>query len=221
MRSHRLPSMISERFCPRRVSLMRSALVLLLFLLLVSLAAPAEGHGGGRPMLVNEPAGPYLLSVWLAPDPLRVGTIHVTVAVSEPNEDGSAGEPVLGAAVRILFTAEDQTGVVPIGALATHQNAANRLFYEADLEVSAPGNWRAEVIVDGPAGRGQSAFSALVLSPASTNWVVVGAVSLVIAAVVALILLSGQRRKGREHASPNPNRGRKDRRHGKNAVAGQ
>jgi hypothetical protein len=213
--------MIAEQFHLRRIHLIRPALVILSLLLFIPLPRPAEGHGGGAPKLVNEPAGPYLLSVWLAPDPLRVGTVHATVAVSEPNEDGSAGEPVLGAAVRILLTAEDQLGVAPIGALATHQNAANRLFYEADLQVSEPGNWQVEVIVDGPAGSGQSAFSTLVLPPASTNWFVLGAAALAIAAAVALILLSGQRRKGGERTRHDRGRSRTERRSGKDAVAGQ
>lgn len=200
---------------------MRPALILLILLLLIGLPGPVEAHGGGAPKLVNEQAGPYLLSVWVAPDPLRVGTMHVTVAVSEPNEDGGVGEPVLGAAVRILLSAEDSLGAAPIGALATHQNAVNRLFYEADLEVGAPGNWRVEVFVDGPAGSGQSAFSMPALPPASTNWYALGAAGLVVAVAVALILVLRQRRKGTEHISGSRNGGRTERRHGKDTVAGQ
>ena len=44
----------------------------------------AQAHGTGTPQLLNAPSGPYLLSVWTDPDPLRADEAHVVVAVLEP-----------------------------------------------------------------------------------------------------------------------------------------
>ena len=52
--------------------------------LLFIITLVAHAHGTGTPQLLNAPAGPYLLSVWTDPDPLRTDEAHVVVAVVEP-----------------------------------------------------------------------------------------------------------------------------------------
>ena len=48
------------------------------------LAARLAAHGMGKPQVLNEPAGPYLVSVWTDPDPLRADETHVVVGVTDP-----------------------------------------------------------------------------------------------------------------------------------------
>ena len=83
----------------------------LLFLLFLSFVSPVEGHGGGTPRLVNEPDGPYWLSVWTSPDPARAEEpLHVTVGVTEPGSGREAGPPVLGAEVSVTLARADESG---------------------------------------------------------------------------------------------------------------
>lgn len=155
---------------------------------------PVAAHGGGAPQIVNEPAGPYLVSAWTDPDPLRVGTVHITVALSEPAGDGGsnnavAGEAVLGAAVRVVLEPQAIPDTRPVGGLATHENALNRLFYESDLEVPETGIWRVKLLIDGPAGSGETAFEVQVLPPTRMNWpiLITAAAVVVVAAVVVQV----------------------------------
>jgi len=139
-------------------------------------------HGGGTPRLTNADAGPYWVSVWTQPDPLRVGTVHLTVAVSEPNTAGGAhreaGPPVLDATVQVRFKPLDHTGETLI-AEATHADAANKIFYETDLELPQTGRWQAEITVTGPDGTGSALFEAQVSPPAAFSWSWVGGLGVV------------------------------------------
>ncbi|MFQ5611033.1 MAG: hypothetical protein ACE5H9_02765 [Anaerolineae bacterium] len=141
-------------------------MLLLLVLGLGQTIRPAGAHGGGTPQLTNAEVGPYWVSVWTQPDPARVGEWHITVAVAEPPSPGSAtneaGPPVLDATVSVRLTSLERPGQT-IMALATHEDAANKLFYEADLDLPRGGQWRASVDVQGPAGGGQASFELQVL----------------------------------------------------------
>jgi hypothetical protein len=137
----------------------------------------AWAHGGGVPQLVNADAGPYWVSVWTQPDPLRVGQAHITVAVSEPSETGEArreaGAPVLNAQVQVQFIPLDHD-LEPLTVSATHEEAANKLLYEADLTLPETGRWQAFITVDGPASVGSVDFEAQVFPPQRSNWTWIG-----------------------------------------------
>jgi len=156
------------------------ALVLALFLTLP--AGVALAHGGGTPQLTNADAGPYWVSAWTQPDPLRVGEAHVTVAVSEPaNTRGDvreAGPPVLDATVQVTFAPLDGDGET-LTVAATHAEAVNKLLYEADLNVPQTGRWQVTVSVAGPEGAGDASFDVQVAPPAPFNWTRVGGLGLV------------------------------------------
>ncbi len=162
--------------------------------------APVAAHGGGTPQLVNEPAGNYLVSVWTAPNPLRVGQVHLTIALSELTTEGLPGEPLLGAAVRVMMEPQDIPGAQPIGGLATHEQSVNRLFYEIDLEVPAEGLWQVTLLLDGPAGRGQVSFDVQVLPPGSG----LGLVWPIAAGVAILLAIVYIYRQGTRTQQPQP-----------------
>jgi hypothetical protein len=176
--------------------------VVLLLALAIITTGRAVGHGGGAPQIVNEPAGPYLVSAWTDPDPLRVGTIHMTVAVSEPAgveaaAATEAGTAVLGAAVRVVLESMDNPTIRPVGGLATHENAINRLFYEADLDVPETGIWRVNLLIDGPAGAGETGFEVQVLPPSRLNWPILVAAAAVVLVAAVLVQISGRSRPPR------------------------
>lgn len=102
-----------------------------------------QAHGGGIPFVTNEPLGEFVASVWLNPSPLETGAIHVTVGLAK---DESV---VLNQRINVmLVSAENGTLQAP----ATHENAANRFFYEADLEVANAGDYMLIVEVEGQTG---------------------------------------------------------------------
>lgn len=138
----------------------------------------AWAHGGGVQQLTNAEAGPYRVSVWTQPDPLRVGEAHFTVAVLEAPAPGVSqnlgGPPVLGAIVELRFEPENSVDS-PLVVLATHEAAVNKLFYEADLELPAEGRWPVTVVVEGPAGSGSANFDIEVVSVDSNRpWLLGG-----------------------------------------------
>jgi hypothetical protein len=143
-----------------------AGLALILLAALASVARPAQAHGGGTPQLTNSPAGPYIVSVWTQPDPVRVGEFHITIAVAEKSETREAGDLVLDAKVRVQVQPLDPSGE-SLTAFATREKAVNKLFYEADLDLPSPGKWQVLVAAQGPAGAGTATFDIEAL-PAST-----------------------------------------------------
>lgn len=156
---------------------------ILLVLLLEYPTGGALAHGGGVPQLTNAKAGPYRVSVWTQPDPLRAGEVHFTVAVSQPGAvDQEAGSPVLDAVVELQLI--PATGLDhALRVFATHDDAVNKLFYEADVDLPAEGVWQVVVSVKGPSGLDQTDFTIEVLPPSAFNWwIVLGGAAVVLVA---------------------------------------
>jgi hypothetical protein len=133
---------------------------------------PAQAHGGGEPQLVNAQADPYRVSAWTRPEPIRVGTMHLSVAISESPGPGSSGEEtgdlVLDAAVRVQMNPISQPGPGLVTS-ATREDAVNKLLYEADMELPAEGQWQVVISVEGAAGTGSASFNIEVLPASASN----------------------------------------------------
>jgi hypothetical protein len=158
-----------------------------LILLVAFAASPTSvgAHGGGVPQLVNAQAGPYLVSAWTQPDPIRVGIMHIGVAVvSAPESEGAvvkASDYVLDAQVQVHLDPTDQYGE-RLTAIASRENATNKLSYEADIELFQKGNWQVAIAVDGPAGEGSASFEIKVLPASPFNWTLWGGIGLALVA---------------------------------------
>ena len=195
-RSHRviLPSSASLR------AISASLCVLLLFLS----ALLARAHGIGTPQLLNVPSGPYLLSVWSDPDPLRADEAHVVVAVLEP----ATREPIVtGVEVTVSMTplAAGDGAAVSVTAGA---DETNRLFYAAEFNdrVTA-GRWRVGVAVAGQRGAGEEVtFEVDITAARGFNWLWIGAggLALVVGLWLAATMRVGPTR--RAPAAPPPHR---------------
>lgn len=131
---------------------MLKKLALVVLLLLVMQPARAQAHGGGVPQLVKEPAGEYAVYAWTNPDPVRVGVMHLTVALVQPDTDA----PVLNAAVQV--TAMPQSGQ-PLSVAATHENATIKSYYEADLDLAETGPLQVNVAYQDGAASGSAGFT--------------------------------------------------------------
>lgn len=130
---------------------MTKRLSLLILLLFALHPASILAHGGGTPQLVKQPAGAYALYVWTNPDPVRVGTMHVSVALVEPDTE----EPVLNATVQV--TATPETGD-PITSAATHDNATVKTYYETDMQIPQQGPWQVAVSYQAGDASGSASF---------------------------------------------------------------
>jgi hypothetical protein len=117
--------------------------------------APARAHGGmtrvGRPVRVvdDRPVGPYLVSVWAAPD-VGSGTVHVVYAPRD-------GAPfVAPTAVRV--------GIAPVSGRLTEalyharpESVRRGARFVAHVTFDRGEAWRVRVVTDRPAGRDELA----------------------------------------------------------------
>ena len=162
------------------------------FLLWGAAARAASAHGGGTVHIAGEVAGPYRVTVWVAPNEVEAGKkLHFTVAVVRPENN----QPVLDAQVMVQVTAVgDDTAV--LSGPATTQQAVNKLFYEADFKAPQnPGEYQVQTRVSGSEGEGEVLF-VLPIKPASgSNFLVIGLIGLVIIGGLGL-LLSQRRERG-------------------------
>lgn len=148
---------------------------LLIALSLIFFGPSVLAHAGvGTQQINNQNIGPYRIWAWSDPEPPVVGSYHVAVALTESLENdpnGFAGEPILNADVVVEM--EHQTSGVQLIAQATHEDAVNKLFYEAILAPQQTGTWEIRVIIQGPEGPVQASYSDEVESPAFP-WIAVG-----------------------------------------------
>lgn len=147
--------------------------LLLLTLLVLLPTSSALAHGGGTPQLIQAPAGPYEVYAWTNPTPVRVGMLHVTVALTDP----ASGEPVLNVPVEVI--ASPAAGA-PIASPATHDKATIKSYYETDLEIPTEGPWQVTISFQASQGPGEASFGVDVQPRSFTNWPVIGIAGLVL-----------------------------------------
>jgi len=176
---------------PRRLSLRRAPAVLPL--LLVAAATGARADHGGTLQLNGDPVGPYRVSAWTEPRPVRPGTCQVRVAVMQPH----GFRPVLDAAVEVAAEPLDSAGPATVTRAVAGEPWAG---YVAAVPIAAPGRWRLTVRVAGPAGAGSVDFPLEVARGGLGPWPWAGAG----AGAVALAggWLAWSRRRTRPAAAP-------------------
>ena len=107
---------------------------------------------GGTIQVSMERAGPYEVTVFTDPSPVRVGTLDVSVMVELPG-----GELVQDA--RVMVTAIPDGDATGGGTYeATHDLATNKLFYAAHVPISRAAPWRIEVAISASMGEGTVNF---------------------------------------------------------------
>ena len=168
----------------------------LLALSIALIAETASAHGGGVARLTNAEAGPYRLFVWTTPEPLLVGEVHITISVVQASSDSRSDEAnrrdaldiaVTDANVQVRFEQVAQPATV-FTLQAGHADMLNNLFYEADTELTAVGDWRISIIVEGAEGRGEAAFEASIGQAREPNWPLIGGASVALIVIILLML---------------------------------
>lgn len=174
----------------------RLSLALALILLTIVSVYSLRAHGIGTPQLLNVPSGPFLLSIWTDPNPLRADEAHVVIAVLEPETQ----EPIVtGVTVAVRFTSLDDPSVTIATDAVT--DSTNQLLYAAEFnDRVSPGRWTVGVTPEGERGMGDEVTFEVTVEPArGFNWLWLGAAGLVVAlgAWVASAMRAGSARRGK------------------------
>lgn len=165
-------------------------------LLLGAFAFGARAHGIGKTQLLNVESGPYLISAWTDPDPLRADETHVVVAVTEPE----TREPIVsGVEVSVMMISIADPAISFTETAGTDN--VNQLLYAAEFNdrVTA-GRWQVKIAVSGARGGGESVSFEVVVGPArgfNWLWIGVGGLALVVIIWVAASMRSETPRSGR------------------------
>jgi hypothetical protein len=151
----------------------------LLWLVIGSWPVVGMAHGSGTPRLANVAAGPYRLWVWSLPEPVRLGEMHLSVAVATPE------------ATTDLTVTIDLAPVAPSAPSITlptsKQERWLETYYEVDWVIPTTGEWSATVQVRGPADSGQASFAFTVLPAPTVNWTLISWGALAFVAVLGMI----------------------------------
>jgi hypothetical protein len=110
---------------------------------LAGIAPPRRASADGGTVRLVEPAGPFVVTVFSAPEPLRVGPVDVSVLV----QDRTGGEPVLDARVSVEAIPPVGGETTPIRLEATRAQATNKLLYATAFAPDRAGTWALRVVV--------------------------------------------------------------------------
>lgn len=114
--------------------------VILSLSLLCALLCPAMLFADGGTVQFREKAGPFWVSLFTTPSPLRPGPIDLSVLL----ETEGTHQPLLDAVVHIVIEKNNRT----IGLDATRSQATNKLLYASQANIPSPGPWHVKVMVN-------------------------------------------------------------------------
>ncbi len=127
----------------------------LLWVVVGAQSALASGPGtGGRTIeLEDQPAGPYLVSVYSSPAPPVTDKLYLEIRVKDAESlRVIAGGIVMVRAEPVGFEAAN------VESEATHAIAPLIIDFAAHLPVSRPGTWQITIDIDGPRGPASLSF---------------------------------------------------------------
>lgn len=137
--------------------------VLLAGLLCLGCARIALADGGR--LRFQEPAGPFVVTLFTTPDPLVKGRADFSVAVEQAGEPGL----VQDAQVDLVLTPEDGQGG-PMVLQASHAAATSKWLEAANFSLPAPGLWRVTVRVRRGAETGECSGEVQVRATNTQQW---------------------------------------------------
>ena len=111
---------------------------LLLVAALLAFSSRAQADGGF--VELHQEVGPFVVTVFTAPGPLRAGPVDISVLV----QDRASGQPVLDGEVFVRLSRE---GEITLVERATREMAQNKLLYSAVMNLPEPGRWELEVTI--------------------------------------------------------------------------
>jgi hypothetical protein len=113
-----------------------------IILVLNFVLAPLVTYADGGTVHLREASGPFLVTVFAAPEVLRVGLIDTSVLV----QDRKTGTVILGTTVNLELQPILDTNP-PFAIRATLGQAKNKLLQAVTINVPAPGWWAVKIFV--------------------------------------------------------------------------
>ena len=139
------------------------------------------------------------MTVYTDPTPIMTGVVDVSALVEQPNST----DLVEDASVSVV--AQPTDGSLPARTFAaTHEQATNKLFYAANVQLPAAGRWQFTIHVEGAAGQGEVSFGADVTESGLLNLPLTLPLLVLLPLAIVIVWL---RRAGRTRA-PAPARDR-------------
>jgi hypothetical protein len=112
----------------------------LLALTMIAGSSEVVRADGGRLVRVERTNG-WIISVFVAPDPPRVGPVDVSVLVQEE----ASGSVIADADIAVTLTADDDAEGATTSAPASRSQATNKLLQSALLTASSAGDWQGTI----------------------------------------------------------------------------
>jgi hypothetical protein len=97
-------------------------------------------YADGGVVQFEKSAGPFVITVFTTPAPLRAGPVDISLMVQSRENR----QPVLDCQV---FAQLHKEGAMSVRSEATHEAARNKLLYAAQMNIPEPGLWEIEVII--------------------------------------------------------------------------
>lgn len=113
--------------------------VKILVLLAAFLGGSLALHADGGTLQFRKPAGPFTLTLFSMPVPLRVGAADLSVLVQD-----SQNNALVDGSVTIRVSKADERDIFE---KATTRQATNKLLYAAPIELPRAGKWRVQIRV--------------------------------------------------------------------------
>ncbi|HEY7327110.1 MAG TPA: hypothetical protein VH592_05710 [Gemmataceae bacterium] len=121
---------------------MKKVPLLLISVLLIQ--PPAVLHADGGAVRLSKQIGNYRITVFTSPVPLRAGPVDISVFV----QDTATGGPVSEARITVRASPRE----LPESSIireATTDAATNKLFQAAVFDLTQPGWWDVQILIDG------------------------------------------------------------------------
>ncbi|MFW6075379.1 MAG: hypothetical protein ACOC9Y_07275 [Chloroflexota bacterium] len=128
------------------------------FFLLLLLTANLASANGGQVRLEREETGPYLISAFTEPIPMREGEVDLSVQVFDADS-----EEIIDDGLTILLTAAPlgtDSEAVPIETELTAGEATEPGYHAAKFDIPEAGEWNFQLMVSGETGEGSAHFDA-------------------------------------------------------------
>ena len=114
-----------------------AAVMAMLLIAIAWFAGLSRAHADGGVVQFEKSAGPFVITVFTMPSPLRAGPVDISLMIQSRDSQ----QPVLDCQALVQLRKE---GAMSIRSEATHEAAQNKLLYAALVEVPESGLWELE-----------------------------------------------------------------------------
>ena len=120
--------------------MINAAAMAMLLIAITGFAGIIQAHADGGTVQFEKSAGPFVITVFTTPSPLRAGPVDISLMIQSRDSQ----QPVLDCQALVQLRKE---AAINIRSEATHEAAQNKLLYAAPVNVPEPGPWELKVAI--------------------------------------------------------------------------